>query len=47
MRAFNGRSTIAIVAVLAATLALTGCGRKGPPEAPVTTPTAEAPAEIL
>lgn len=42
MRAFPRRSGLAMAVILAASLALTACGRKGPPEAPVTTAT-EAP----
>lgn len=46
MRAFKGRPSIAVIAVMAAALALTACGRKGPPEAPLAaTPAAEETAE--
>lgn len=45
MRAIQRRSGLAVAVILAASLALTACGRKGPPEAPVTSAPEAAAAE--
>jgi len=45
MRAASSHYRVTIAIVLAASVALSACGRKGPPEAPVTTaPAAQAEA---